>query len=238
MSTARKNLPIGISTFSKMIQGNYYYVDKTGLAFSLIKHGKYYFFSRPNHFGKSLFIDALKEIFEGNEALFQGLQIHPLWDWTRRHPVIKIDFSGDSVSMPEQLAGSISQQLDEHERKSNLPARYPDNRGRLRDLIVRVHEQSGQTVAVLVDEYDKPILDNIEHPETALAMREQLKNLYGVLKGANVHLRFVMLTGVAKVALSSGLNYLHDIAIDPRWASICGYTTALRRRPCCFRRVT
>jgi Predicted AAA-ATPase/PD-(D/E)XK nuclease superfamily len=225
MNTSHKKLPIGISTFSKIIQGGYYYADKTGLAFNLIEHGKYYFLSRPNHFGKSLFIDTLKEVFEGNEALFQGLQIHPLWDWTRRHPVIKIDFSGDSLSTPEELVGSISQQLDEHERKFNLPARYPDNRGRLRDLIARVHEQSGQTVAVLVDEYDKPILDNIEHPETALAMQGQLKTLYGVLKGMDVHLRFVMLTGVAKVELSSGLNYLNDITIDPRWASVCGYTS-------------
>ncbi len=227
MSTARKRLPIGIPTLSEIISDGYYYVDKTGLAFNLIERGKYYFLSRPRRFGKSLFIDTLKEIFEGNEALFQGLQIHPLWDWQRRHPVIVIDFSGDSLSTAEQLAGAISQQLEEYERKFNLPARYPDNRGRLRDLIARVHEQSDQTVVVLVDEYDKPILDSIEHQETALAMREQLKNLYGVLKGVNVHLRFVMLTGVSKfskVNLNSCLDNLNDISTSPTWSSICGFT--------------
>ncbi len=227
MNAARKKLPIGIPTFSKMILGGYYYADKTGLAHRLIEQGSYYFLSRPRRFGKSLLLDTLKEIFEGNEALFRGLQIHPLRDWSQQHPVIKIDFSGDTLSSQEELVGSISQQLEDHERKFNLPARYPDNRGRLRDLIARIHEQCGQQVVVLVDEYDKPILDNIESTDIALAMRERLKNLYGVLKGVDAHLRFVMLTGVSKfskVNLFSGLNNLNDITISPTWSSICGYT--------------
>jgi hypothetical protein len=227
MNPPRKKLPIGIATFSKMIEGGYYYADKTGLAHSLIEQGSYYFLSRPRRFGKSLFLDTLKEIFEGNQALFRGLQIHPLRDWSQRHPVLVIDFSGDTLSSQEELVASISQQLEDFERKFNLPARYPDNRGRLRDLIARIHAQCGQQVVVLVDEYDKPILDNIENTDIALAMRERLKNLYGVLKGADAHLRFVMLTGVSKfskVNLFSGLNNLNDITLDPTWSSICGYT--------------
>ncbi len=227
MDAARKKLPIGIATLSKIIQEGYYYADKTGLLQQLIERGSYYFLSRPRRFGKSLLLDTLKEIFEGNETLFRGLQIHPLMDWTRRHPVIVIDFSGDTLASQEELVASIAQQLEDYERKFNLPARYPDNRGRLRDLIARLHEQAGERVVVLVDEYDKPILDNIEHTEIALAMRERLKNLYGVLKGADAHLRFVLLSGVSKfskVNLFSGLNNLNDITLDPAWSGICGYT--------------
>ncbi len=227
MPSTRKKLPIGIPSLSEIIQEGYYYVDKTGLARQLIEQGKYYFLSRPRRFGKSLLLDTLKEIFEGNHALFHGLQIEPHWDWSRRHPVLLIDFSGDALTSPEQLAASIHQQLEEHERRFDLPARYPDNRGRLRDLITRVHQQSGQKVVVLVDEYDKPMLDNIDRPAIAGAMREQLKNLYVVLKGVNPHLRFVMLSGVSKfskVNLFSGLNNLNDITLDPAWSSLCGYT--------------
>ncbi|MEN9866488.1 MAG: hypothetical protein RL748_2078 [Pseudomonadota bacterium] len=225
----RQKLPIGIPTLAEIISEGYYYVDKTGMALKLIEQGKYYFLSRPRGFGKSLFLDTLKEIFEGNQALFQGWQIAPHWDWTRRHPVVVIDFSGDTLASAPELQACISQQLEEYERKFGLPARYPDNRGRLRDLLARLHEQSGQTVVVLVDEYDNPILDNIDDQATALAMREQLKTFYGVLKGANVHLRFVMLTGVSKfskVNLFSGLNNLNDITLDPKWSSICGYTAS------------
>jgi hypothetical protein len=229
MHTPRKNLPIGIPTLATLIRGDYYYVDKTGLALQLIEQGKYYFLSRPRRFGKSLFVDTLKEIFEGNQALFEGLAIHERWDWSRSHPVIRISFGGDTLDHADELAAAIHQQLEEHERRFGLPARYPDNRGRLRDLIARLHEQSGQTVVVLVDEYDKPMLDNIEQPQTTLAMRAKLKNLYGVLKDLDAHLRFVLLTGVSKfskVSLFSGLNNLRDITLEPAWSAICGYTDA------------
>jgi hypothetical protein len=227
MNAARKNLPIGIPSFSKIIEGDYYYADKTGLLAKLIAQGGYYFLSRPRRFGKSLLLDTVKEIFEGNQALFTGLAIHDQWDWTHRHPVLRIDFSGDTLAGEEDLNASLHQQLEEYERQFNLPARYQDHRGRLRDLIARLHQQSGQTVVVLVDEYDKPILDNIDQADTALAIRNKLKTLYGVLKGVDAHLRFVMLTGVSKfskVSLFSGLNNLDDITLDPAWSALCGYT--------------
>jgi hypothetical protein len=227
MTTARKKLPIGIPSLSKIIQEGCYYADKTGLALQLIEQGSYYFLSRPRRFGKSLLLDTLKEIFEGNETLFHGLDIHPHWDWTRHHPVIRIDFSGDTLESADDLVGTIHQQLEEHERRFDLPARYPDNRGRFRDLIARLHQQSGQQVVVLIDEYDKPILDNISQTEMALSMRGKLKTLYGVLKGMDPHLRFVFLTGVSKfskVSLFSGLNNLNDITLDPAWSALCGYT--------------
>ena len=227
MTTSRKKLPIGIQTLSTLIEGGYYYVDKTALALKLIEEGNYYFLSRPRRFGKSLFLDTLKEIFEGNQPLFQGLHIHERWDWTRRHPVIRLSFGGGHLSDTDELAASLHRQLEQHERQFTLPARYADNANRLADLVARLHTKSGQKVAVLVDEYDKPILDLIEDAATAIAMREALKQIYGVLKDLDAHLRFVFLTGVSrfsKVSLFSGLNNLEDITLDPAYSAICGYT--------------
>ena len=227
MNPPRKKLPIGIPTLSEIIPTGHYYVDKTGLALKLIDEGKYYFLSRPRRFGKSLFLDTLKEIFEANQPLFQGLQIHDHWDWTRRHPVLRISFGGRHFQNPEELAASLHKQLDAYERQFALPAQYPDNPSRLDDLITRLHQQTGQQVVVLVDEYDKPILDKIEDSVVAAAMRDVLKDIYGVLKDLDAHLRFVFLTGVSKfskVNLFSGLNNLEDITLDPAYSAICGYT--------------
>mgnify|MGYP000228603602 CR=1 FL=1 len=148
----RKKLPIGIQTLSEIIEGGYYYVDKTALAQQLIANGKYYFLSRPRRFGKSLFLNTLKEIFEGNQPLFQGLQIHDHWDWTRRHPVIRISFGGRHFQNPEELAASLHKQLDAYERQFALPARYPDNPSRFDDLITRLHQQTGQQVVCIDDQ--------------------------------------------------------------------------------------
>ena len=223
----RKKLPIGIQTLSTIIQGDYYYVDKTGLVQQLIANGQYYFLSRPRRFGKSLLIDTLKELFEGNQALFSGLQIHDHWDWSQRFPVIRISFGGGELKSREDLNQVLHRQLDEHERTFNLPARYPDHRSRLADLLARTHVQTGQRVVVLVDEYDKPILDNITDSATATIMRDGLKDFYSVIKDADAHIRFAMLTGVSKfskVSLFSGLNNLQDITLKPAFSAICGYT--------------
>lgn len=223
----RKKLPIGIQTLSEIIQNGYYYVDKTGYAQRLIERGKYYFLSRPRRFGKSLFLDTLKELFEGNEALFAGLQIHAHWDWSIRFPVIRLSFGGRSLKDAASLGAALHQQLEEHERQFSLPARYPDNPARLRDLIARVHQQAGQTVVILVDEYDKPILDQIHDQAIALSMRDDLKDLYSVIKDQDAHIRFAILTGVSKfskVSLFSGLNNLEDITMDPAYSALCGYT--------------
>jgi hypothetical protein len=227
MNQPRKKLPIGIQSFAKLREGGFYYVDKTALALSLVQEAGYYFLSRPRRFGKSLFLDTLKEIFEGNQPLFAGLAIEKHWDWSQRFPVIRINFASASLKDPPDLARLLHQQLENHERQFNLPARYPDNRSRFDDLIMRLHAQTGQKVVVLVDEYDKPILDKIEEPAIALAMREDLKDLYSVIKGQDAHIRFAFLTGVskfAKVSLFSGLNNLNDISLDRKYSAICGYT--------------
>ncbi len=229
MPLPRKKLPISIPTFATLIRDGYYYVDKTDFARQLIDEGKYYFLSRPRRFGKSLFLDTLKELFEGNQALFDGLAIASDWDFSVRHPVIRISFGGDSLATLAELNAAISQQLEGHEHQFGLPARYKDARGRLRDLVRRLHEKDGQSVVVLIDEYDKPLLDNIEKPKLAEAMRGKLKTLYSVLKDLDAHLRFVFLTGVTKVSrgsLFSGLNNLEDITMDAAYSALCGYAEA------------
>jgi hypothetical protein len=227
LAPPRKKLPIGIQTLSEIIREGHYYVDKTGFAQRLIARGKYYFLSRPRRFGKSLFVDTLKEIFEGNQTLFTGLHIHNQWDWSQRFPVIRISFGGSALQDMQALAQTLHQQLEEYERAHALPARYPTNHGRLRDLIIRLFEQTGQRVVVLVDEYDKPILDRIEQPGIARAMREELKNIYSIIKDQDAYIRFAFLTGVtkfSKVSLFSGLNNLEDITLDPSYSALCGYT--------------
>jgi hypothetical protein len=223
----RKKLPIGIQSFAKIRKGGFYYVDKTDYALRLANAAGYFFLSRPRRFGKSLFLDTLKELFEGNQALFTGLQIHDQWDWQTRNPVLRISFAGRTLKDSAALCGALHQQLEEYERQFNLPARYPDNPARLRDLVARLYQQTGQGVVILIDEYDKPILDRIEQPAIALEMREDLKDFYAVLKDLDAALRFVLLTGVTKftkVNLFSGLNNLKDITLDPSYSALCGYT--------------
>ena len=225
----RRKLPIGIQTFGEIIAEDYYYVDKTGIAADLVQSGKYYFLSRPRRFGKSLFLDTLKELFEGRQSLFKGLAAETCWDWSKKYPVIRISLGAGVVASREELNQVLHQQLSHHEDRFALPAAFPDLRSRFVNLIERVHAQTGERVVVLVDEYDKPILDRIEQPELELPIREGLKDIYSVIKDCDAHLRFAMLTGVSKfskVSLFSGLNNLTDITLDARYSDICGYTDA------------
>ncbi|WP_006788327.1 ATP-binding protein [Thiorhodospira sibirica] len=222
-------LPLSIQTFSEMRTGGYCYVDKTAAAHALVQKGKAYFLSRPRRFGKSLFVDTLKELFEGNEALFRGLHIHPHWDWSQRHPVIVLDFAAGVVQNRAELDQRILDVLRTNRQRLGLDddAVARDIPGLFGALIRQIHAHSGQRVVVLIDEYDKPILDNIEHIERAVEIREGLKNLYSVLKAEDAHLRFVFMTGVSKfskVSLFSGLNQLNDITLDVQFATLCGYT--------------
>ena len=224
-----KKLPIGLQTLREIREEGYYYVDKTPLALQLIGQGKYYFLSRPRRFGKSLFLDTLKELFEGNAALFKGLYAEHHWDWSVKFPVLRISFGGGVLGSVEDLQASLHAQLTQHEQSCGLTAQFPDARSRFADLIRHLAEKTGQRVVVLVDEYDKPILDRIEDRDKALAIREVLKDFYAVIKDSDAHIRFAFLTGVSKfskVSLFSGLNNLKDITIDARYSAICGYTDA------------
>ena len=223
---SKRRLPLGIQTFRKLRQERCYYVDKTAYIRRLIKEGTHYFLSRPRRFGKSLLVDTLKELFEGSEELFQGLYIHDRWKWSVRHPVVRLSFAGGHYADPDGLHRHLMVQLTAIERDAEVTA---DGNGpeRFGVLLEALHRQAGQRVVVLVDEYDKPILDVLDTPEIARANRDYLSSVYGNIKDADAHVQFTLLTGVSKfskVNLFSGLNNLTDITLDRRYSSICGYT--------------
>ena len=228
----RRKLPTGIQNFAKLREEGCYYVDKTGLVMDLIESGSYFFLSRPRRFGKSLLVDTLKELFEGNRALFEGLAAETRWDWTKRYPVIRISFSDGVLHSRAELDQRIAEILRLNREALGVPPlpaeiHADDLTSHFADLIRQTHRHHGARAVVLIDEYDKPILDNITDPDTARVMRDGLRNLYSVLKGADEHLKFVFLTGVSKfskVSLFSGLNNLTDLTIDPAYSALCGYT--------------
>ena len=223
----RKLLPIGIQTFSRLREDDAYYVDKTRLLLSLIRGGSRYFLSRPRRFGKSLLVSTLKELFEGNEPLFEGLHIHGAWDWSRRYPVVRLDFSIGGFENPDRVAEDVKAQLRRIEADEEIDPLDDIPALRFQHLIRELRRRTGERVVVLVDEYDKPILDALEIPEIARANRDFLRGLYATIKASDEDVRFAFLTGVSKfskVNLFSGLNNLDDITLDPRYSSLCGYT--------------
>ena len=226
-AAARKHLPIGIQTFREIRENNHYYVDKTGLALQLEQAGKHYFLSRPRRFGKSLFLDTLKELFEGNEALFEGLAAHGQWDWSVSYPVLRFSFGSKEYTHTEGLQSSLHTQLSHFEQQFAIPRQFDDAGGRFADLIIQLHKKYAQPVIILIDEYDKPILDALEYPEVAKKNRDFLRGFYGTIKDYDAHIKFSFLTGVSKfskVSLFSGLNNLYDITLDEHYSSLCGYT--------------
>ncbi|MDX8412467.1 MAG: ATP-binding protein [Mariprofundales bacterium] len=225
----RKKLPIGIQTFSNLIREGYCYVDKTALIHKLVEEGKYYFLSRPRRFGKSLLISTLKSLFRGERELFTGLAIEDEWDWSRVHPVIHISFGGGLMDSVAALETKLQETIQSHCQAYGVELVSSSSAGRFSELIFLLRQTFNQPVVVLIDEYDKPILDNLvaDRNETAIAVRDQLKGFYAVLKDSDEHLRFALLTGVSKfskVSLFSGLNNLRDITLDSRYATVCGYT--------------
>ncbi|WP_462270428.1 ATP-binding protein, partial [Desulfobacter sp.] len=220
-----KKLPIGIQTFSNIIENNYCYVDKTPLIAKLINQGEYYFLSRPRRFGKSLLIDTIAQAFQGRKELFQGLYLENNWDWSKKYWVIRIDFAQGILTSQQQLDASIMDMLHVNAESNGISLNNTETHLAFSELIRKLHQQTGQRVVVLVDEYDKPILDNITDPEIAKVLRDGLRNFYSVLKAQGAHLKFVMLTGVSKfskVSLFSGLNNLNDISLDKRYGTLCG----------------
>jgi hypothetical protein len=224
----KRKLPIGIQTFAEIINEGYYYVDKTAAIAQLIDQGKYYFLSRPRRFGKSLLLDTIKEVFEGNKPLFTHLFIEDKWDWNKKYPVIRISFGDGNLRNREELDVQIKQQLREVSEYLGLPNNSDMNiSGNFRSLILNSQKKHQAPAVILIDEYDKPILDNITDPPTAAAMRDGLKNFYSVIKGADAHIKFCLITGVSKfskVSLFSDLNNLTDITMAREYSAICGYT--------------
>jgi len=223
-----KKLPIGIQTFKNIIEEGYVYVDKTPFALKLIESGgKYYFLSRPRRFGKSLFLTTLKEIFEGNRDLFKGLYIYERYDF-KPHPVIRISFGSGDYSNIESIFSEMRYMLKENMEDLGVSCEnLEDYKLCFKELIRRASKKHREKVVILIDEYDKPILDNILNKDRAREARDILKNFYSVIKDMDEYIRFVFITGVSKFSklnLFSGLNNLEDITVDTEYADICGYT--------------
>ena len=222
-----QKLPIGIQTFQKIRQEDYIYIDKTKEALELTENYSYVFLSRPRRFGKSLFLDTLKNIFEGKKEFFKGLYIYDKWDWDTTYPVIKISWDGKLRSI-EDLKEKLNETLLDNQKR--LQIECDDSISDticFERLIKQAYEKYNQKVVILIDEYDKPILDMIDNIEQAKEHREYIKGLYSIIKGCDEYVRFAFLTGVSKfskASIFSGLNMLTDISLNPVYGNICGYT--------------
>ena len=219
--------PIGIQSFKEIREGGYAYVDKTGVVYQLTHSGKYYFLSRPRRFGKSLILSTIEAYFEGRKELFEGLAISEMEKEWNAYPVIHIDLNTGLYNSVENLRKHLYTQM------SRLESEYGRNvdeelvSDRFTGVIRRAVEQTGNKAVVLIDEYDKPLLEVIGKPELQEAMRDELRSFYSVLKSCDQYIRFAMLTGVTKfgrLSVFSGLNNLEDISFDSEYASICGIT--------------
>jgi hypothetical protein len=222
-----KKLPIGIQSFADLRSKDYLYVDKTEPIHEIITSGKAYFLSRPRRFGKSLLVSTLDAIFRGQKDLFEGLYIYDKIDWKVVHPVIRLDFGKLAFKTTEELTLSLSTFIEETAKQYQLSLSDAPLAYRLGELIEKLHASTGQQVAVLVDEYDKPITDHLTNTAIATTNRIALHDFYQVLKAADEHLCLVFLTGVSKfsgISIFSALNNLNDITLDDKYASICGYT--------------
>ena len=219
--------PIGIQTFEKIRQGGYCYVDKTALVYQLAQSGQYIFLSRPRRFGKSLLLSTLEAYFQGKKELFVGLAMEKLeQDWTQ-YPVLHLDLNAQKYDSPAALEEILNDRLSKWE---SVYGSHPSEKSlslRFQGIIQRAVEQCGRNVVILVDEYDKPLLQVIGNESLQDEYRSQLKAFYGVLKSQDAYIRFALLTGVtkfSKVSIFSDLNNLNDISLDDEFATICGIT--------------
>jgi len=217
-----KALPIGIQEFSEFSVGNYLYVDKTEHIFNLLPN-KYYFLSRPRRFGKSLFLNTIKEVFKGNKKLFEGLWIYDKIEW-EAYPIIKISFSSvDYFNLG--LEKAIDNEMLLLAKQNNIVLESADFSSKFRELIYTLGEK--KKVVLLIDEYDKPIIDYIDDIPQADENRKILKSFYSVIKDSDQYIRFFFVTGVSKfskVSIFSDLNNLRDITLDENYATVTGYT--------------
>ena len=233
--------PIGIQSFDQIIEDGYIYVDKTDLVYRLTHEGKIYFLSRPRRFGKSLLVSTLENYYLGRKELFRGLAIEKLETEWAVHPVFHIDFNSSDFTKEHVLEERLLDYVQKWERKYAVQANEKlDVGARFRDILETAHRHSGRRAVVLVDEYDKPILDVLDRDrKLEEAHRNTLQAFYSVFKGADSHLQFVLLTGVTKfsqVSVFSGFNQPKDISMDARYEALCGITQEELDR--CFRRLS
>lgn len=222
-----KIYPIGVQNFEKLRKEDYYYIDKTSLIYKLVKTGSYYFLSRPRRFGKSLLISTLEAYFQGKKELFEGLDIEKLEKNWIQYPILHLDLNTEKYNTPESLEKLLNDNLEAWERMYGARPSETSLSLRFSGIIQRACEQTGQRVVILVDEYDKPMLQAIGNDSLQEAFRSTLKAFYGALKSKDGYIKFAMLTGVTKfgkVSVFSDLNNLKDISMDERYVEICGIT--------------
>lgn len=222
-----RKLPIGIQTFEKLREGDYLYVDKTALVWRIASTETPYFLSRPRRFGKSLLLSTFEAYFEGKKELFEGLAIADMEKEWKKYPVLHLDLNAEKYDSPQALVEILSRQLTQWELKYGKGEDEETLSGRFAGVIRRASEQADRGVVVLVDEYDKPLLQALDDGALLDDYRKTLKAFYGVLKSSDRYLRFVFLTGVTKfaqVSVFSDLNQLNDISLKPQYATICGIT--------------
>ncbi len=219
--------PVGIQSFEKIRRDGYVYVDKTALIYQLVTQGSYYFLSRPRRFGKSLLISTLQAYFEGKRELFDGLAIADLEkEWTKR-PVLHLDMNTEKFDEPESLSRVLDRHLTQWERLYGVDSEDKTPWGRFNNVVQRACEQTGHRVAILVDEYDKPLLQTFDKPELQEEFRNTLKAFYSVCKTQDRYIKLAFFTGVtkfSKVSVFSDLNNLKDISMDMRFINLCGIT--------------
>ncbi|MDE7347190.1 MAG: ATP-binding protein [Muribaculaceae bacterium] len=219
--------PVGIQTFSKLIEDGYTYVDKTGFIKPLLSQGQFIFLSRPRRFGKSLMLSTLKAYFEGQRELFKGLAADRMdLDWTPS-PVLRFDFNSEDFSVENGLLSLLNRLLGEYEKQYDISDVADTIAGRFSLLIRNVAKSTGRKVVILIDEYDKPLLEIQDNKELLEKNLKMLKSFFGNLKSMDEYIRFAFITGVArfaKVSIFSDLNNLKDISMDNTFADICGWT--------------
>ena len=222
--------PIGIQSFDRIIEDGYVYVDKTDMIYSLVSEGSIYFLSRPRRFGKSLLVSTIKNYFLGRKELFKGLAIDRLEKEWNVYPVFHVDFNGSDFTQEGVLEKRLNGYVSDWEKKYGIYSQNDDLDlgGRFIKVLEAAHNQAGQRAVVLIDEYDKPILDVLDlNQQLENRHRNVLKAFYSVFKGADEHLQFVLLTGVTKfsqVSVFSGFNQPKDISMDARYETLCGIT--------------
>ena len=224
------SLPIGIQDFDSLRKDGYLYIDKTELIYKLIKGGKYYFLSRPRRFGKSLLISTIHAVFEGKRELFDGLAIAGKedMDWVK-HPVLHLDLNTEKYDSKESLEGKLNLFISQMERLYGEDPKERSFGTRFEGIIQRAYEKTGQRVVILIDEYDKPMLQTIGNEELQNEYRATLNGFYGALKSMDRYIQFALLTGVTKfgkVSVFSDLNNLCDISMNDQFVTICGMTDA------------
>jgi len=218
--------PLGVQTFSKLIRQNYVYVDKTALIYTLVEEGEWYFLSRPRRFGKSVLVSTLEALFRGKKALFENLSISSTGYAFDEHPVIKLEFTRAKILNATTFEAFISEQVITLAEQHQIALTTEHFERQFDQLVTGLHRQTGKKVVLLVDEYDKPLLNTLETDQLA-DVKTSMNAFYGVVKALDEHLRFVFITGVSKfskVSVFSGMNNLEDISMRKEYSALCGYT--------------